>query len=69
MKLYNLRQRTDDLIYNKIDKLRDDLRINDNIDRRGVQYSLGYHKTWLMVNPIVEISLSCNRILKEREWF
>jgi hypothetical protein len=66
MKLYNLRQRTDSLIFNKIDKLRDDLQFDDNI-RRGVQYRLGYDKTWVMVNPIVEISLSCNRILQERK--
>ena len=67
MKLYNLRQRTDSLIFNKIDKLRYDLQFDDNIDRWGVQYRLGYHKTWVMINPIVEISLSCNRILQERK--
>lgn len=64
MKLYNLRQGVDNSIYNKIDKLRNDLRIHDN---GYIHYKLGYNQTWLMVNPIVEISLSCNRILQERK--
>ena len=63
MKLYNLRQRTDSLIFNKIDKLRDDLRSMENIDRYAMYYKLGYHKTWIMINPIVEINLSSNRIV------
>jgi hypothetical protein len=69
MKLYNLRQRTDSLIFNKIDKLINDLRSMENIDRYATLYKLGYHTTWIMVNPIVEINLSSNRILQEREWF
>ena len=63
MKLYNLKQRTDSLIFNKIDKLRDDLRSMENIDRYAMHYKLGYHKTWIMINPIVEINLSSNRIV------
>jgi hypothetical protein len=67
MKLYNLRQGVDKSIYNKIDKLKNDLRIHDKGDRCDIHYKLGYNQTWLMVNPIVEISLSCNRILQERK--
>ena len=63
MKLYNLRQRTDSLIFNKIDKLRDDLRSMENIDGYDILYKLGYHKTWTMVNPIVEINIRSNRIV------
>jgi hypothetical protein len=69
MKLYNLKQRTDSLIFNKIDKLRNEVQNIEEKNNHDIRYKLAYNKTWIMINPIVEINLSSNRILQEREWF
>ncbi len=53
MKLNNLKQR---LIPDKIDKLKYELQIVDN-----KYHKLAYQKTWLILNPIVEINLISNR--------